>query len=333
MNGGWGDGARHDYWTALAAGQVDVPERRAMELLEFVCDPYRFSIYCHTGEMPARGNLTGTIFLVRRRGRVGELEDGVEIASWCISIGPHAGVPGTDNVVVLKAMLEGEEAEFRRIGNRSSYWRQRKSTSFVNPYAVPFVPEELRSLYPTVVFGNPNPLETERELENLEMIEMGVVDLALSRATHQHREALDRFQRSHRRRRSAEYTGPNHGYATAQAGMGAYLQPAGADDGIAQDLRERIAEQVRAEVGQVEWVDEQDLLDRHLGPDGELWQEPWWDRQPGAIQYLNPLQDPDVGEFGHYIQDGQHVVDPGIAYAPRQPVLRWNPAIGGHQPL
>jgi len=326
---GWGDRAQYSYWTALAVGQVDVPERRAMELLESVCDPYRFAIYCHTGDMPARGNLTGTIFLIRRRGRVGELEDGVEVASWCISIGPHFGVPGTDNVVVLKAMLEGEEAEFRRIGNRSPHgpWyhgpgkRPRSTENVTNPYTYQFIPKDHRHLHPTVRFDAPDPIELEREIQSLETVEAGVVELAIARSTLNYREALDSFQSSHRRRRSHM---AYYGHGNAQGGLADYIQPAG--DGIAQDLRERIAEEVQVELDRAEeqqpdpvWFGDQDFDDGddNVGPDGQVWQEPWWDRQPGAVQYLQPAV--PGGLFGN--------VD-----AP-QAVMRRNPLDGQFYPL
>lgn len=135
-----------------------------MELLESVCDPYRFALYCVSGEMPARGNVTGTIYQIAKRGGVIELKDGLPVKHWCISIGPHISVPGTDNVVVLKAMIEGEELEFRSIGNANSFqgcdWNG--APGVVNPYAVPWMPEEWRQLaylYSDKTGYLPDPLE------------------------------------------------------------------------------------------------------------------------------------------------------------------------------
>lgn len=118
INFRWGKGGILDYWAALAAGEVDPPEQRAMTLLSSVCDSYRFSLYCMTGCLAAIGNLTRTVYLIRRRLMTFELDDGRPVASWCISIGPDANIPLTDNIVAIKALIEGEEGAFRRTGNR-----------------------------------------------------------------------------------------------------------------------------------------------------------------------------------------------------------------------
>jgi len=118
----WGVGKGLDYPTAVRRGEVPMPERRAVEMLRRQCDPERFRYYCHTGHLPARGNVTGTIYLVRKGGGAMELCDGREVASWCISIGPHRpDLPPTDHAAVLKAMIEGEEPTFVRTGNRAGY--------------------------------------------------------------------------------------------------------------------------------------------------------------------------------------------------------------------
>jgi len=135
-----------------------------MELLESVCDPYRFGLYCVSGEMPARGNVTGTIYQIAKRGGVIELRDGVPIKHWCISIGPHISVPGTDNVVVLKAMIEGEELEFRSIGNANSFhgYEWNGAPGVVNPYSEPWMPDDWRPLaqvYADKTGELPDPLE------------------------------------------------------------------------------------------------------------------------------------------------------------------------------
>ncbi len=144
MDGRWGSEGRLDFWTALARGDVDTPELRAMSLLESVCDEYRFSLYAHTAEMPALGNVTGTMFSVRKDGGVAELsDDGRVVSHWCISIGPHFGVPGTDNVVILKAMIEGEEAQFRATGNKNVYMGSNRSRPIgvVTPHTQKWLPD------------------------------------------------------------------------------------------------------------------------------------------------------------------------------------------------
>src|SRR5574342_85601 len=118
--GRWGDSRDLDYWTALACGEVDEPEQRAVDLLRRTTDEERFGYYCQTGMLPVMGNVTGRISLLQRGGQAMELEDGRVVASWCISIGPHATeIPGTDHVVVLRNMVEGEELDFLEIGNRN----------------------------------------------------------------------------------------------------------------------------------------------------------------------------------------------------------------------
>lgn len=118
INVRWGRDGDLDYWGALAAGEVNPPEERAMTLLASVCDPHRFSLYCMTGCLAAIGNLTRTVYLIRHRLMILELDDGLPVASWCISIGPHADIPPTDNIVAIKALIEGEERAFLRTGNR-----------------------------------------------------------------------------------------------------------------------------------------------------------------------------------------------------------------------
>jgi hypothetical protein len=118
--GRWGNSFDLDFWTAAACGEVDGPEMRAVDLLRHTTDGERFGYYCQTGMLPAMGNVTGRIYLIQRGGGALELEDGRIVASWCISIGPHAReIPGTDQVVVLRNMVEGEELDFLEVGNRN----------------------------------------------------------------------------------------------------------------------------------------------------------------------------------------------------------------------
>jgi len=120
--GRWGEGNSLDFWTALERGEVDAAEIRAVDLLRRTTDSFRFAYYCQTAMLPAMGNVTGRIYMLERGGAALELEDGHVVASWCISIGPHATtIPGTDQVVVLRNFVEGEEIEFMRIGNRTGY--------------------------------------------------------------------------------------------------------------------------------------------------------------------------------------------------------------------
>lgn len=112
----WGSGAL-DYWTALRRGKVDEPERIAVQLLSTIVDEYRFGLYCAKGFIPALGNITGKTYCVMHIGGVFELDDGEIIATWCIHIPRSA--PPTDNVVVLKNLIEGSEHVFRKTGNRA----------------------------------------------------------------------------------------------------------------------------------------------------------------------------------------------------------------------
>ncbi len=113
----WGPQGQFDFWTAHRHNLVGAPEIRAVELLTTICDEYRANQYLYTGLMPAVGNRTGRTYIVRRDlGGVKELVDGKIKYSWCI----HAWeeMPPTDHVISLKNMIEGEEVEFRKTGNR-----------------------------------------------------------------------------------------------------------------------------------------------------------------------------------------------------------------------
>jgi hypothetical protein len=131
----WGRNGDLDFWTALARREVARPEYNAVRLLERTCDPWRFEYYCRHGEIPCLGNLTRKLYLVRKEGGASELDnEGREVASWCISIGPHAKVPDTDHVFALKCHIEGEEHVFMAIGNRTRKLNGRLSQvcNFIN---------------------------------------------------------------------------------------------------------------------------------------------------------------------------------------------------------
>jgi hypothetical protein len=129
--GRWGEGHSLDFWTALERGEVDDAEIRAVDLLRRTTDPFRFAYYCQTAMLPAMGNVTGRIYMLERGGSALELEDSRIVASWCISIGPHnERIPGTDQVVVLRNYVEGEEIEFMRIGNRITWYRPYEEVVF-----------------------------------------------------------------------------------------------------------------------------------------------------------------------------------------------------------
>lgn len=150
----WGHERNLDYWTALERGEVDDPERRAIALLRRYTDPERFGLYCVTGELAVRGNLTGTMYVLDRTGRVLELEDGREVATWCVYMDGHIEMPLTDNVLTLRAIIEGEELAFLRTGNRSpgpsgGRFQRGPATTFVgvrNPHTEPFLPAEVYDL-------------------------------------------------------------------------------------------------------------------------------------------------------------------------------------------
>ncbi len=113
----WGPQGRFDFWTARQYGLVEDPELRAVELLATICDEYRARQYLHTGLMPAIGNRTGRTYIVRRDwAGVKEIVDGKIKYSWCIHANEH--MPPTDQVLALKNLIEGEEVEFRKTGNR-----------------------------------------------------------------------------------------------------------------------------------------------------------------------------------------------------------------------
>lgn len=118
----WGTGKGLDFWSARAAGQVPVEEQRAMQLLAKTTDERRFQIYCRTGAMPALGNMTKRLYLIRRHATILELEDGQAKTSWCMNGGNRYSLPETDHVVVMKALIEGEEYVFRTTGNPSQFF-------------------------------------------------------------------------------------------------------------------------------------------------------------------------------------------------------------------
>ena len=136
----WGKDKQLDYWTALQAGQVPDPERRAMALLASMSDEKRFSFYCLSGMFPALGNVTKRTYMVRRWTTVLELEDGRPRASWCILAQDRQFAPETDHVVAMKNLLEGSELHFREVGNAFHYTNDPfrgnvdPKTSFPNPY-------------------------------------------------------------------------------------------------------------------------------------------------------------------------------------------------------
>ncbi len=115
----WGRDGTADFWSARARGEVGESEQRAVDLLSRVLDHDRFSLYCMTGQLPVMGNITKRIYLALKAGGLLELEDGVPVAWWCFSIGPYAPeIPDTDNVVMCRFMVEGEELAFMRTADR-----------------------------------------------------------------------------------------------------------------------------------------------------------------------------------------------------------------------
>jgi hypothetical protein len=118
----WGKSGTLDYPTALAKGEVPGPEQRAMGLLRRVCDEYRYSLYCMTGQLPVLGSVTRRLYLALKAGGLLEIVDGRAVAWWCFSIGPFdSTIPDTDHVIVVRAMVEGEEVAFMRTGDRHTY--------------------------------------------------------------------------------------------------------------------------------------------------------------------------------------------------------------------
>lgn len=118
----WGADKSLDFWSARAAGQVPVEEQRAMQLLSKTTDERRFQIYCRTGAMPALGSMTKRLYMIRRHATILELQDGQPRMSWCMNGGNRYALPETDHVVVMKALIEGEEYVFRTTGNPSPFY-------------------------------------------------------------------------------------------------------------------------------------------------------------------------------------------------------------------
>ena len=141
----WGDEPGVDFWEACARGQVPAPEIRAMQLLRELVDPYQADLYANFGGLPARGSVTGRQYIINRRYGVDELKDGHVIWNWCIAI-PDEKVPRTDSVLTLKKLIEGNELEFRRIGNRfGPNMSPGRPLGFSNPYHAEIIDRE--SLY------------------------------------------------------------------------------------------------------------------------------------------------------------------------------------------
>lgn len=137
----WGPSKELDYWTARRADHIAPEERRAMALLASITDERRFSLYCMTGHMPAMGNVTKRMYLVRRFDRVLELEDGRPYQSWCIGAPDRSAIPETDHIVTMKNIIEGEELAFRDTGNMSPVYGgvPHEEDSIRNPYTVSFL--------------------------------------------------------------------------------------------------------------------------------------------------------------------------------------------------
>lgn len=141
----WGVDGELDFWTAHSRSQVVAPEVRAVSLLQRMCDPDRFGLYCQTGQLPVLGNLTKKTYLVLRSGGVLELDGGRPVAWWCFSIGPFAmEVPPTDHVVVIRAIIEGEELAFMRTADRHEGRQDEREINrlawITDPFIQPFAP-------------------------------------------------------------------------------------------------------------------------------------------------------------------------------------------------
>lgn len=148
----WGPSKDLDYWTARQRNIISVEERRAMALLASISDERRFSLYCVSGFMPAMGNVTKKIYLIRRHERVLELEDGRPLKSWCIGTPDRNYIPETDHVVTMKTLIEGEELAFRETGNPSPAMggTPQWADGAWNPYTVPFYGSDQGAMKPGV---------------------------------------------------------------------------------------------------------------------------------------------------------------------------------------
>lgn len=142
----WGENGDQDFWTARRAGAVAPQEERAMALLAKSIDERRFSLYCRMGALPVMGNMTKRIYMIRRKSTVLELEDGQPWVSWCMNGGRRHELPETDHVVVMRALLEGEEYVFRTTANASPAFggRMDHASGFTNAYESSFLGDDSR---------------------------------------------------------------------------------------------------------------------------------------------------------------------------------------------
>lgn len=140
----WGKEGKYAFREALERGQIPAEEVRAVQLLATISDPERLEFYLTTGVFPARGNLTGLTYLIRKGGGAYEVSGVDLVANWCIAVddGPvgRAAVPPTDHVTALRTLIEGEEQAFRREGNRSTVRHTNPPRPFFgrNVYGEPF---------------------------------------------------------------------------------------------------------------------------------------------------------------------------------------------------
>lgn len=107
----WGSGDT-PFAAALAAGTVSSAERRAVALLASTCDAWRVGIYLASGRLPAIGNLTRALYVVRRFNTVLEYDGDRAVRSHCIEAVNRPILPETDHVALVRMLIEGEEREF-----------------------------------------------------------------------------------------------------------------------------------------------------------------------------------------------------------------------------
>lgn len=258
----WGASGDLDYWSALARGEVVGPEQKAVDLLRRVVDPARFHLYCMTGQLPIMGNVTRRCYFALKSGGALEMEDGVPVAWWCFSVGPYApDIPDTDQVLSVRMIVEGEELSMFTTGDRHprGYHFEKNKTRRGFGIVDPFVCE----------FVDRNGKRPDRDLKTSTLLDLD-----------------DLFEYEVKENQ-------NYGFGIAQAGVGQYVMAQGpackqpmrrspneerlakeerangeamglpaeeqADsDGLSDNLRERIRQQVQAALGQDNQNDQND---------------------------------------------------------------------------
>lgn len=93
----------------------EMPERRALELLELLIGEKEIAVYKKTGRMFVRGK-NGTYF-VKKGGGITRVK-GKKLIDFCVHIPHKHKCPPTDHAIALKLALEENDKKVIRIANR-----------------------------------------------------------------------------------------------------------------------------------------------------------------------------------------------------------------------